>query len=40
MAHMITYAISRERLRSLVEHDPAVREWMLEAMRRRYPQLG
>jgi len=40
MAHMITYAISRERLRSLVEHDPAVREWMLEEMRRRYPQLG
>lgn len=40
MAHMITYAISRERLRSLVDGDPAVREWMLAEMRRRYPQLG
>ena len=40
MAHMITYAISRERLRSLVEGDPAVREWMLEEIRRRYPNLS
>jgi len=40
MSHMITYAISRERLRSLVDADPAVREWMLEELRRRYPLLG
>ncbi|MBI1816901.1 MAG: cytochrome P450 [Deltaproteobacteria bacterium] len=40
MSHMITYAISRERLRALVENDPAVREWMLEEMRRRYPNLA
>jgi cytochrome P450 len=40
MAHMITYAISRERLRSLVEGDRAVREWMLEEMRRRYPNVA
>jgi cytochrome P450 len=39
MSHMITYAISRERLRALVENDPAAREWMLEEMRRRYPNL-
>jgi len=39
MAHMITYAISRERLRSLVESNPAARQWMLEEMRRRYPNL-
>jgi CRP-like cAMP-binding protein len=31
MAHMITYAISRERLRSLVEHDPVVRDEVIEA---------
>jgi hypothetical protein len=37
MSQMITYAISRERLRSLVEGNPAVREWMLEEVRRRYP---
>ena len=40
MAHMITYAISRERLRSLVDADPAVRKWMLGELRRRYPRLG
>ncbi len=40
MSHMITYAISRERLRSLVDADPMVREWMLEELRRRYPLLG
>ena len=40
MSHMITYAISRERLRGLVERNPAAREWMLEEMRRRYPNLG
>ena len=37
MAHMITYAISRERLRALVAGNAAAREWMLEEMRRRYP---
>ena len=36
MTHMITYAISRERLRALVAGNPAAREWMLEEMRRRY----
>jgi len=40
ITHMITYAISRERLRALVEHNPAAREWMLEEIRRRYPNLG
>ncbi len=40
MAHMITYAISRERLRTLVAGNPAAREWMLEEMRRRYPNLS
>jgi CRP-like cAMP-binding protein len=40
MTHMITYAISRERLRALVEDNLAAREWMLEEMRRRYPNLG
>jgi len=39
MTHMIAYAISRERLRSLVESNPAARQWMLEEMRRRYPNL-
>jgi cytochrome P450 len=40
MTHMITYAISRERLRALVENNRAARQWMLEEMRRRYPNLG
>jgi cytochrome P450 len=40
MTHMITYAISRERLRALVAGNPPAREWMLEEMRRRYPDLG
>jgi cytochrome P450 len=40
MTHMITYAISRERLRALVEDNPAAREWMLEEMHRRYPNLA
>jgi hypothetical protein len=40
MSHMITYAISRERLRALVAGNPPAREWMLEEMRRRYPNLG
>jgi CRP-like cAMP-binding protein len=39
MTHMITYAISRERLRALVADSPAAREWMLEEMHRRYPNL-
>jgi cytochrome P450 len=39
MGHMITYAISRERLHALVKGNPAAREWMLEEMRRRYPNL-
>jgi len=39
MSHMITYAISRERLRALVAGNAPAREWMLEEMRRRYPNL-
>ena len=40
MNHMITYAISRERLRALVAANAAAREWMLEEMLRRYPNLS
>jgi CRP-like cAMP-binding protein len=40
IAHMITYAISRDRLRELVARSPATREWMLEEIRRRYPASG
>ncbi len=36
VTHMITYAISRERLRAVVEGNPAARDWMLAEMRRRY----
>lgn len=39
MTHMITYAISRQRLRALVSANPTAREWMLEEMHRRYPNL-
>ncbi len=39
ITHMITYAISRERLRALVAGNPAVRDWMLAEMTRRYPNL-
>jgi cytochrome P450 len=39
MTHMITYAISRERLRALASGNVAAREWMLEEMHRRYPNL-
>ncbi len=35
--HMITYAISRERLRALVAGNAVAREWMLPEMVRRYP---
>jgi cytochrome P450 len=38
--HMITYAISRERLRALVAGNAAAREWMLEETHRRYPDRG
>jgi cytochrome P450 len=38
MTHMITYAISRERLRELVARSPATRKWMLDEIRRRYPE--
>jgi hypothetical protein len=37
MDHMVTYAISRERLRSLVAGNAAARDWMLAEMQRRYP---
>ena len=39
MTHLITYAISRERLRALVAGNAAARQWMLDEMRRRYPNL-
>jgi len=34
--HMITYAISRERLGALVAGNPSARAWMLEEIERRY----
>jgi len=37
MDHMVTYAISRERLRALVGGNAAARDWMLAEMQRRYP---
>jgi cytochrome P450 len=37
--HMITYAISRERLRALVAGNAAARDWMLAEITRRYPNL-
>ncbi|HXQ21632.1 MAG TPA: cytochrome P450 [Candidatus Acidoferrales bacterium] len=40
MTHLITYAISRERLRALVAGNAPARQWMLEEMHRRYPNLG
>ena len=39
MTHMITYAISRERLRALVAGNGAAHDWMLQEIRRRYPNL-
>jgi hypothetical protein len=36
---MITYAISRERLRALVAGNDAARDWMLAEIDRRYPNL-
>jgi len=39
VTHMITYAISRERLRALVAGNVTAREWMLAELRRRYPNL-
>ena len=38
--HMITYAISRERLRALVAGNTVARDWMLAEITRRYPNLG
>lgn len=34
--HMIAYAISRQRLRELVEDDADIRGWMLDQVKRRY----
>jgi len=39
ITHMITYAISRERLRTLVDANPQARQWMLAEVQRRYPNL-
>jgi CRP-like cAMP-binding protein len=36
---MITWALSRERLRAVVAGTPAARAWMLAEMERRYPNL-
>jgi hypothetical protein len=36
---MTTYAISRERLRAVVDGNAAAREWMLAEIHRRYPNL-
>ncbi|HVO24318.1 MAG TPA: cytochrome P450 [Candidatus Margulisiibacteriota bacterium] len=36
MSHMITYAISRKRLRALVAGNAAATDWMLQQIRRRY----
>jgi CRP-like cAMP-binding protein len=36
VTHMITYAISRDRLRALVRGQPGARAFMLEEMQRRY----
>ena len=38
--HMITYAISRERLRALVAGNAVARAWMLAEITRRYPNLA
>ena len=38
--HMITYAISRERLRALVAGNVVARDWMLAEITRRYPNLA
>jgi cytochrome P450 len=40
VSHMVAYAISRERLRSVVDRNPAVRQWMLDEVKRRYPTLA
>jgi hypothetical protein len=40
MTHMITTRSRASGFRSPVDGDPAVREWMLEEIRRRYPELG
>lgn len=39
MSHMITYAISRQRLRAVVDANADAREWMLEEIAHRYPNL-
>jgi CRP-like cAMP-binding protein len=36
--HMLTYAISRERLRHVVETNAAAQAWMREEMQRLYPE--
>ena len=39
VSHMITYAISRERLSEALDKNTAAKEWMIAEMRRRYPNL-
>jgi len=39
-SRMITWAISRDRLQTLVEDSPTVRNWMLDEVRRHYPRPG
>jgi CRP-like cAMP-binding protein len=38
--HTIAYAISRQRLREMVEDDADLRGWMLEQVKGRYDDLG
>jgi hypothetical protein len=39
ISHVITVALSRQRLRAVVDANPNLRQWMIDEMRRRYPNL-
>jgi cytochrome P450 len=39
ISHMVAYSIASDRLRALAAANPEARTWMLEDMRRRYPNL-
>lgn len=39
ISHVITVALSRERLRAVVDANPTLRQWMVDEMKRRYPNL-
>jgi cytochrome P450 len=36
-SHMVTFALSRERLRAVMDKNPQARDWMVAEMSRRYP---